>query len=289
MASETRKIEKFGILKLLPEDRGANTLLITCDVIQLPFSEYVNVKSNPFKGHYGYCCFMFGEYVRDMIPLQFRRQLLLDRNQYIVQLAHQEFHNSKEIIQQLADITFDTLVDYPIWNCTELRFKLEPGVIIQVYKASIPMVIAQPDGIEQGDYAPPGPGIGEPQPPPPEDTPDDEKIALAPPYEGEDDSGNTYVRPELQPPPDTPQGDCNKVYYVNWEYTVTFEGYPPDTKSGQSAVFGGFLGIFAEGGQVVLKSDRTACGFGIDRNVLSQAPFAITDFSGTATLGPERP
>jgi hypothetical protein len=136
-----------------------------------------------------------------------------------VQLAHQEFHNSKEIIQQLADVVFDTLVDYPIWNCTELRFKLEPGVILQVFKSSVPMVIAQPDGLQQSDLSPPGGGIGSPVPPPPPGTPEEDKIPLAPPYEGADDNGNTYVRPEPSPPPPLTGGQIGKMYKVTIKYT----------------------------------------------------------------------
>jgi hypothetical protein len=204
---------------LLPEDRGANNLLVTGDVIQLPYQEYVNTKSNPFKGHYGYCCLMYGEYVIDIIDIRFRRTVLVDRNNYVVQLAHQEFHNSKEIIQQLADVVFDTLVDYPIWNCTELRFKLEPGVILQVFKSSVPMVIGQPDGLQQSDLSPPGGGIGSPVPPPPPGTPEEDKIPLAPPYEGADDNGNTYVRPEPSPPPPLTGGQIGKMYKVTIKYT----------------------------------------------------------------------
>lgn len=219
MASETRKIEKFGILKLLPEDRGANNLLITGDVIQLPFSEFVNYKSNPFKSHYGFCCFMYGEYVLSMLDLQFRRQVILDRNQYIVQLAHQEFHNSKEIAGILAALWPDTTVDYPIWNCTELRFKLEPGVILQVFKSSIPMVDAGPNGIKQSDISPPGGGIPAPTPAPPEETPNDQKIPLSPPYQGQDDSGNTYVRPEGITIPPGGAGTVGQMYKVKIKYT----------------------------------------------------------------------
>lgn len=161
---------------------------------------------------------MYGEYVRSILDIQFRRQVLLDHTSYTVQLAHQEFHNSKEIIQQLADVVFDTLVDYPIWNCDELRFKLEPGVILQVFKSSIPMVVAQPDGIQQSNLTPPGGAIAPPSPPPPPETPEEDKIPLAPPYQGDDDNGNTYVRPEPPPEP-VGGGQIGKMYKVRIKYT----------------------------------------------------------------------
>lgn len=290
MASETRKIENYGILKLSPLDRGSQNLLIIADVIQLPYSEYVNTKSNPFKGHYGYCCFMYGEYVHTILDIQFRRQVLLDRTAYVVQLAHQEFHNSKEIIQQLADITFDTLVDYPIWNCDELRFKLEPGVILQVFKSSIPMVVSQPDGIKQSNLTPPGPGVAPPLPPPPPGTPEEEKIKLADPYEGEDDNGNTYVRPEPPPPPPVGQGDCDKIYAVTYSFKPAYEGFGEQSQiNGSTNAYGKVLGIFAVGNGIVLRSDRSACGAGIVEASLGVGPSAVTisnvSFSVGAVVG----
>lgn len=195
MGAETRKIEKYGILKLLPEDRGAQNLIVLCDVIQLPYSEYVNVKSNPAKGHYGFACFMYKEYVRAIIDIQFRKQVLLDHTGYVVQLAHQEYCNSKEIATQVGTVWKPTAVDYPILNFDEIRFKLEDGVVISVLKSSIPMKTCDSQGIIQPDLSPPSSYQPQaPQAPPPKDAPPNELIPLTAPYEGINDDGNTYVR-----------------------------------------------------------------------------------------------
>lgn len=192
---ETRRIENYGILKLLPTERGANNLIVLCDVIQLPFSEYSNLKSNPTKSHYGYVCFMSGEYVLDVKDIQFRRQIIVDRDRYIIQLAWQEYCNSKTIAQELGAPAPDTPVEYPIWLCDELRFKLEPGVVINVFKSHVPPITCGAGGIIEPDYSPEAPDLpSQPSPPPPKGTPDENKIPLSSPYEGDDDNGNTYVR-----------------------------------------------------------------------------------------------
>lgn len=192
---ETRRIENFGIMKLLPEERGANNLLITSDVIQLPYSEYLSVKTNPPKSHYGYVAFMSGEYVLYVLDIQFRRQIILDRDRYIVQLAWQESCNSATIRNVLGVPLPDTEVDYPIWICDELRFRLEPGVIISVFKSHVPPVTCPGTLVVEPDMIPNPPDIpSAPQTPPPPSVPDSAKIPLSPPYEGANDNGNTYVR-----------------------------------------------------------------------------------------------
>lgn len=199
---ETRRIENYGVLKLLPPERGATNLIVLCDVIQLPFSEYSNLKSNPTKSHYGYVCFMSGEYVLDVKDIQFRRQILVDRDRHLVQLAWQEYCNSKTIAGQLGVPLPDTSVDYSVWLCDELRFKLEPGVVINVFKSHIPPITCGAGGIVEPDYSPEAPGLpSQPTPPPPKETPESDKIPLSSPYEGDDDNGNTYVRDIPQPPP----------------------------------------------------------------------------------------
>lgn len=192
---ETRRIENYGVMKLLPPERGSINLIVLCDVIQLPYSEYVNRKSNPDKGHYGYVSFMCGEYVIDIKDIQFRRQVIVDRERYVVQLAWQEFCNSKTIAGQLGAPLPDTSVEYPIWLCDELRFKLEPGVVINVFKSHVPPITCPGSGIVEPDYSPEAPNLppGAVQPPPP-NTPDSQKIPLSSPYEGVNDAGNTYVR-----------------------------------------------------------------------------------------------
>ena len=287
MVAETRKIEKYGILKLLPEDRGAQNLIVLCDVIQLPYSEYLNVKSNPAKGHYGFACFMYREYVRAIVDIQFRKQVILDHTGYVVQLAHQEYCNSKEIAQQLGVLWNPTGVDYPILNFDEIRFKLEEGVVISVLKSSIPMIKCDNQGIIQPDLSPPSDyNPAAPVAPPPKDTPESEKIPLSSPYEGEDDDGNTYVRdiPVTPPPDPTPQGDCNQVYPANWLYTYTDSNGQTIQEAGTNMVFGGFLGIFHEGGRVFLRSDRAACGGGIDEVTLGVSSAPLANFQGTASI-----
>lgn len=198
---ETRRIENYGILKLLPPERGATELIITCDVIQLPYSEYVNLKTNPFKSHYGYVCLMYKEYVLDVVDIQFRRQIIAYRNRHLVQLAWQEYCNSKTIAQQLGVPLPDTSVDYAIWLCDELRFRLEPGVIINVFKSHIPPITCGSGGIVEPDLSVNPTGLpAAPTSPPPKDTPEEAKLPLSSPYEGDDDDGNTYVRGDSAPP-----------------------------------------------------------------------------------------
>lgn len=221
--SETRRIENYGIMKLSPVERGSNNLRIQTDVIQLPYSEYLNVRSNPPKGHYGFACLMDGEYVIDIIDIQFRRQILIDKDRYLVQLAWQEFCNSKTIANQLGAPLPDTTVDYPIWNCKEIRFKLEPGVILNVFKSNIIPVTCSGSGISEPNLGGEPPGLP-PQPtlPPPPNVPDSEKLPLSPPYEGDDDNGNTYKRGEAEPPPSgSPGPDCTKCYNISFTVNGT--------------------------------------------------------------------
>lgn len=284
---ETRRIENYGILKLLPPERGAVELIITCDVIQLPYSEYVNLKTNPFKSHYGYVCLMHKEYVLDVIDIQFRRQIIAYRNRHLVQLAWQEYCNSKTIAAQLGAPLPDTSVDYSVWLCDELRFRLEPGVIINVFKSHIPPVTCGSGGIVEPELVANPPGIPEsPLAPPPPTTPETDKVPLSSPYEGDNDNGNTYVRdiPQTPPPDPTPQGDCNQVYPATWQYTYTSSSGQTVQNSGSNMVFGGFLGIFQEGGRIFLRSNRAACGGGFDEVTLAVSSETISNFSGTASI-----
>jgi hypothetical protein len=195
MGFEVRTIEKLGILKLLPEDRGALKLIVSTEVIQLPFHEYRNFKSNPPKGHYGYATLMDGEFVLKLIDLQFRRQLIVDHDNYVVQLAWQEFCNSQTILDFLGPEAPDTTVEYPIWRCNEIRFELEPGVVLRVFKSSLPMVICEGSGISQPNLTELSPHVpGDPPAPPAETAPSSTKIPLSAPYEGTNDDGNTFVR-----------------------------------------------------------------------------------------------
>lgn len=213
---ETRRIENYGILKLLPEERGANNLIVQSDVIQLPYSEYLNVKSNPPKSHYGYVCFMSKGYVMSILDIQFRRQIIINRERYLVQLAWQEFCNSKTILDAVANTSPDTTVDYPIWLCDELRFKLEPGVVLNVFKSHIPPTTCSGTGISEPNLGGEAPGLpASPSLPPPPNTPDEDKLVLSPPYDGDEDNGNTYVRgSEPSPPPVGTEGPGTYARYV---------------------------------------------------------------------------
>jgi hypothetical protein len=85
--------------------------------------------------------------------------------------------------------------------CDELRFKLEPGVIINVFKSHVSPVTCGSGGVIEPDYSPEAPGLPPtPQPAPSKDTPESNKLPLSAPYEGANDSGNTYVRGDSVPP-----------------------------------------------------------------------------------------
>lgn len=243
--AETRRIENYGVLKFLSAERGARDLLVVTDVIQLPYQEYTNVKSNPPKSHYGYACFMAKDYVLYMVDIQFRRQVLVDRNRHLIQLAWQEFCNSKVIAAAVGIPLPATTVEYPVWQCDEIRFKLEPGVILNVYKSHFSPTTCAGVGIVEPVTQPTAPGLpASPSLPPPKGTPEANKLPLSPPYEGANDNGNTYVRPADPTPPSTSPGpDCTKTYAWNWTVVGTRSNGTTQTFTGSSSSQGEITGF----------------------------------------------
>lgn len=241
---ETRFIEKFGVLEFTDEERASLDLIVTSDVIQLPFSEYANTKTNPFKSHYGYAAFMFKEYVLNVVDIQFRRQVIIYKDRFLVQLAWQEYCNSQKIIDAVT-VTSEppTKVDYPMWICDRILFKLEPGVILEIFKSHISPVVCGA-GIEESkrDVPPPAPPPpppdnpdaplptpDTPQQPPPESDPPGNKIPLSAPYKpATNDGGNTYVRNPIPGGggglPPKKADDPSKTYHVVITYGCNPDG-----------------------------------------------------------------
>lgn len=191
---EIRTIEKKGVLNLTLDDRKSLTLLITTEVIQRPYNQYLNTKSNPYTSFYGYACVMAQEYVINRIELRHVRQIIIDSKDYETQLGYQIYCNSRSILSAITGTgTIDTKVKFPARLATQIRFKLEPGVILTVQKETTPMVTCGGDGVEQTDYSPPLPTYGEePIASNPDGSSANPTFKPSLPYNGIDDFGNTY-------------------------------------------------------------------------------------------------
>lgn len=200
-------------MKLTQNERSGKVLRLYTEVIQLPLSEYVNTKSNPPFGFYGYVTLWAKEFVYKKIPIEFQQQLVLYEERYSAQLGEQVVCNAMELLKGLVIISEKipgptnvvylqpSLIEYPLWAVTDLKFTLVPGCVI---KASFGEELNQKcaaSPIVQPDLLPPDSIPAPPPPPPPAGTPDDQKIPLSPPYAGANDNGDTFVRPPAPPPP----------------------------------------------------------------------------------------
>jgi len=191
---ETRTLEKKGIIKFSADDRKALTVLVTCEVLQRPYSQYLNTKSSPVTSFYGYACVMANEYVVTKIPLEFVRQIIMDSRDYETQLGYQEYCNARAILSAVTgNPTIDTRVKFPARIITEIRFKLEPGVIVFVQKDTVSMVTCGGDGVEQPDRGTPLPNSsGDPIAANPDGSSSIPGFNPSLPYDGASDNGNSY-------------------------------------------------------------------------------------------------
>lgn len=260
MAPETRVIEKYGIIKFGPDDVRAKNLILTSAVRQLPKQEYINTKSQPPKGHYGYCTLMYGEYVKAIIDIQFRLQVLFDWEQYITQLAWQEFCNSRTIAYAVESPLPTNPVDYPAFRITEARFKLEPGVILVVRKNLTPIEKCGTNEVDQTEFNPPDPQApANPPLPPPDGTPPSQQIPLSAPYSGIDDQGKTYVRPRGSAPSG---GNCPKLYRIRSSGSWTVQGQPYTSTNVQENVPGPLSGFTVQLSQPAGYDENWESGIG---------------------------
>lgn len=234
--AQTRYIENRGILNLTQEERSGKAQRLYTEVVQLPYSEYLNVKSNPSHGFYGYAVLMAKEFAFKKIPIEFHKQLLYLEERFDAQVGEMVVCNAMTLLRAIVIVSNQIppdpkavylqpdLVEFPLWAVTQVKFVLVPGCVIKVEYAHEEYQKCPASPVVQPDLLPP-PSLPTPPPsPPPEDTDDDQKIPLSPPYQGDDDGGDTFVRnpPEPEEPSEPPVGaDCTKFYLITAEGVTT--------------------------------------------------------------------
>lgn len=223
----TRTISGKGVIKIPDEFQEARQILLYVDLLRLPSSEYANFQWNPPKRFYAHVTFCKDEYVLYEYDVNFRKQVF-------------EVYNSQPAQNLMATIcALDNVLDSFVSFALSLGFfytknnSIEdfpfntflPNTIrFQCYTDCALRLVLSAEELRKCD-----PGDGEPVPPPPPPPPPDEPplppgtpLSVSPPYEGENDDGDTVPAPIDEPdePPLFPA--CSAVVVL----TSTDEGNP---------------------------------------------------------------
>lgn len=241
MLSQERTIEKRGILILTPEERKALDLQIHVIVKQTPNKGVSwNYKIYPNRSFFGWATLMIQVSTYKDIELQFLNQCIYHNSRAIEQGAGTDMNNfdtmlsaivtlSKQITPPLGIVSkLPTVpVVYGLCPITVVNFEIPEGVVIKVQTH----ILAFSDSAsiftdEQSNSSPPPDDDGVKTPPvvapppgsPPntrnsEDLLSDAPFVISPPYDGDDDSGRTYIPPASSPPWSGEDGQDETKYY----------------------------------------------------------------------------
>lgn len=192
-------MEKRGLLILTPEERSGSSIEITCSVVTPPRSPYLNVKTNPPRGFYGYATIFVGAYVLEEVEIQFEEQVIFRRENDLLQIA--ALIECLNLSVQASLITFSGTFNPAVRDGElQLTVPIPPAVygcpvtaVKFVFPEGVQAVIKLLDrtlyfcGASSPDIL-----LDEPEAPP-ENT--DNELPLSPPYNPQtNDDNDTYVR-----------------------------------------------------------------------------------------------
>lgn len=246
--SQTRTIEKKGILIFTPEERASYVLRVYVIVQQTPLRPSRNYKLQPSRCHWGWATLMSNAYVVRDIQLQFENQLIYDCKQDLFQIHLFLNSNLQEIAEDIGELSLENpappnilVLPMPPFQPvlppeTHIEFVLEPDVIIEVYTDVVEMFIPEDREYNPLEAPPPEPPGGDkrenpPSTPPPPNAPPSSglpgsgsQFEISPPYDGIDDGGRTYV-PPFRPPW---EGDDGQDQSARYTVTVRLTFFQPN-------------------------------------------------------------
>jgi hypothetical protein len=232
---ETRNISGRGLLRLSASDndyKKAKIFTLYIDVIRRPTNEYLNVVYNEPESRYAIIRLYRGGYCIRTIKLATLHEAFdfyLDpaaQALYAVECAYDGILQSFANLGTALGLTVTSVVDYiKDWNHTDLMW--DEAKVVCYNDTAIRMTVrtnAYDLCPEQEDKQ------GDPPPPPPPTKPSvppgtplaGTDNAVDPPYEGEDDGGDTIPYPDdvTPPPPEFPQGIQCTAYAISIYWTI---------------------------------------------------------------------
>jgi len=226
---ETRVISGRGLLRLDKSSndyKKAKIFTLYIDVIRRPINEYINLAYNLPQSRYATIRLYRGNYCVRTIAVESRYEaydFYLEpsaQTLYAVECAYagilETFFNLGNALLLPSISVTNNIEDWNhvdlMWDEAKVVCYADTGIRLTV--ETLPYDLCP----EQTDKEP------VPPPPPPGETPDyspgtpldDASTPVSPPYEGEDDNGDTVPYPDDSPPvPEFPQGERCTKYYVS--------------------------------------------------------------------------
>lgn len=237
MPEEKRVIRWYGILKPPEEAINSKQATLQFSIIRPHSNLYMSKRSRPNEYFFGYAALLLEEMVVDVVPLRYEKQILFyffNDNLWLHQNVSCHLEATLTSIVNLgASLGLPPIErvnpiedwEVPTLPFDEVRVQLEEETAV----CELNLVWDEMEECEAGGSPPPRkPPPTRPTPPKvPPNTPDNELPRISPPYEGEDDNGNTY-RPEDED--DLPEtGEC-VLYLLVIDYVVELANPPAYTQ-----------------------------------------------------------
>lgn len=233
---QERFISGRGVLKIPSDGKKNRYTVLYLDVIRQPVNRFANLNWNPARGRYAQLVFLRNEYVIDTRAMEFPRESydgiadIAGQTLIAVKCAYdgilQTFFNLGNALALPSISVVNLIEEYENlrlgWD--EVRIVCYADTAIQARLYRTPYDVCNPDYDDQQEPPPPPP----PAPPVPPGTP---LTNLSPPYDGDNDDGNTDLFPgdESVPSPLEPPGEACVKYRVVIEYEQAY-GDPLTTK-----------------------------------------------------------
>ena len=233
----TRSISGKGLIKIPDEYRKARQILLYVDLLRPSSNEYLNVTWNPSRRFYAHVTFCIGQHVLYGFDVNYERQVFEVFSSQSSQNLLAQICALENILDSFVQYATASGLSYVKNNGIKtfgfntflpdtIRFACYADCALQLELKAVEFDKCSED---QGAATPPPP-----PPPPPAQVPPKTPVLVSPPYEGEDDNGDTVPNP-LDEPETPPIGEeCERIL-ITINYRVGAAG---SLQTAQEIVFG---------------------------------------------------
>lgn len=228
MATLSRTIQSYGVLRPTEESLKSRSIRLLCDIIRNPSTVYKSFKSQPFESFYGYLTVVRNGYIVREIPIKFEHQELWNADELTELLNYERywacrFQSGINYLKNLVSPSTPdfTLADTGVFkslrpNVDEFRVKLlTEDVIAKLTLQWEPLFTCLDDPTQQDDPPPPTPPVKPPDTNDPLPSSDNSpESGVNNPYDGTSDDGRSFAPP---PPPDPGSSGTRYNVVVYWE------------------------------------------------------------------------